>query len=487
MAYDNGLHSIVSLIDIFDKKSHKNVVKYLGKRYLKENKMSAMSGVDAVKSQLVSYLLTEEALFLQLQQETQEELEKSNKIDLSSEAYQMFKAVEKAKPESNFMYVFEENPEDTARKNSNQAGSDKDFKSISTNSLISNEIMETKINRVRGENELAQQIVNRINEAQLSSDLYSESDKNSPKFTQSPRSKSKMLNYDGYKINLMINDAAYNRNNAESVATTRATAKSKNMSRLSFNLQNEYEIRDILKTSDDSDSNGGDSKKRPETSFVNQVQTANQKFYANKPTTSSSTRSNPTNLTLMNSKIPKRIVSFKNDEKYYSTNEKLNSKDTSKFNNYYYLNSLSKREVAKPVIEECLKKYNEPLFPLQSRSSFTNSAANLNEKKTRILSSKERKILNEEQFPPVQDNLVFDPFRETTKTNKLTTRNQTAKNEFKYKTGNEVIETYLTSLKKSGLVNKNCFPIIRNSAQNSATQKTNLIRAKPSSKLKLII
>ena len=167
MAYDNGLHSIVSLIDIFDKKSHKNVVKYLGKRYLKENKMSAMSGVDAVKSQLVSYLLTEEALFLQLQQETQEELEKSNKIDLSSEAYQMFKSVEKAKPESNFMYVFEESPEDTARKNSNQAGSDKDFKSISTNSLISNEIMETKINRVRGENELAQQIVNRINEAQL--------------------------------------------------------------------------------------------------------------------------------------------------------------------------------------------------------------------------------------------------------------------------------------------------------------------------------
>ena len=47
-------------------------------------------------------------------------------------------------------------------------------------------------------------------------------------------------------------------------------------------------------------------------------------------------------------------------------------------------------------------------------------------------------------------------------------------NQYKYKSGNQIVENYLNSLKRSGLANKNCVPVLKSS---SIVGKRNFIQS----------
>ena len=119
MAYDRDMHGIVRLIDIFDKQSHKNIVKYLGKRCIKEINQNSSPDLERPKSSVIKYLLSEDGHMLgQMLEDNM--LDDKNNPEMSTKLY---KDVEVSKPMSDFMYVFEDRIEEesSSRLNSHRA------------------------------------------------------------------------------------------------------------------------------------------------------------------------------------------------------------------------------------------------------------------------------------------------------------------------------------------------------------------------------
>ena len=127
------------------------------------------------------------------------------------------------------------------------------------------------------------------------------------------------------------------------------------------------------------------------------------------------------------------IFQYNENQKYFSKDNALEdpkyTKHLPKIKNYYYINSLKKIPAAQNILLDSLVKYNEPLFPIDTSTNRENRNSFTSEKKVKFQGLARRHTIN------------------------------SPKNV--YKTDSEINENYLNSLKKSGLVNKNCKPLVR--------------------------
>ena len=447
MAYDRGLYATVRLIDIFDKQSHKKIVQYLGKRAIKELNLKSTPSTEAPKNDVINYLLSEDAHMLhQIQQEEQDERAKSEA------STKMYKEAGVAKPPSDFMFVFD------------------DDENTSNRSLISTEQLreteEVQRRDVKREKDLPKQILNRIFDLNLPPESGSARIVDNSQLSF----RSKMLKYQGYKIDLKMNEV----NDGE--AKKRNTSLKSGMS---FYLNNEYEIKDIINTetpknqekilkkrlnvkfestSQNSDLTGLDIVPENKLKLTNRIQL-------------NSNRSSISSVPFKSTIVPLREVYFDKEKKFFSKQvnsvaplshrdqkDKQINKDLSKLNNYYYLNTLKdNRAATRPVIDECLRQHTNPLFPLVNNLA-DNSASTLI---SSVHDSSRKKILN----PSVIRKRISSSKTQIA-SDKLTQRSKPVEsnnNEFKYKSGNQIVENYLNSLKKSGLTNKNCYPVLKSS------------------------
>ena len=199
----------------------------MGKRCISElNKKSATPGTEKSKNTVINYLLSEDGHMLrQMKLEEEQEQQEQAKSEISAKLY---KEADFTKPPSDFMYIFEDKNENDSRLNSRR---------MSSRSIVSTEQLkdsELQRRQVRGEKDLPKHIMTRIlNGSNLALDSHSTrtiDDLKTPQLS----SRSKSLKYQGYNINLTINEE------------DERAAKQKSRllkSGMSFYLNNEYEIK----------------------------------------------------------------------------------------------------------------------------------------------------------------------------------------------------------------------------------------------------
>lgn len=433
MAYDYGLLNIVNLIDIFNSNTDTKIVKYLARRYLKErhSHTGEESGTTSdslyhkriqigQSPQLYSKnLLSIDAKLLQNQQTTDNIGKDENKKSLSNED-NLYKEIDEAKPPSVFINVFNSEFE-------------RDQNSISTNSSQTSdsvkEMFTIKPEKVQKDlNKNIMNIINKPNRVQ------------STQISLSALSK-KSLKYDGYKLNLTIKNEKCrdpSPHNSDS-SLSNYTRNNKSITQCSTRFISD--TKSVIKSEES-------------------IKAINEDLQG-------------PNLPFKYSKISESNVYYNKNETYYTKkNEKilkLNhhdmtkiSKQLTKLNNFYYLNSLSKRTAARPVIDELLKsKYSDPVFPLTENYS--------NEKVEDASLVKNIKKLN------FNKNLQEPKNQEKLKPKSILSFS--TKNErFYFKSQDQILDSYFSSLKKSNQVNKNTLPILKNNKILTRTQS--LIRAK---------
>ena len=453
MAYDRGMYSIVRLIDIFDKQTHKKIVKYLGKRCIKELNQEETTS-DRPKTTVINYLLSEDGHMLAQALEEEEHLDDKSKNDL---IIKMYKDVDVTKPKSDFMYVFDEKSEnDMTNSQSRSYFSSENLK----------ESTEAKRRIVKGKKDLPKQILNCMFDPFLTD---SQNNMSEPPLSY----RSKILKYQDYEIDVLMN-----KNESDSKNKNRPIRSGMN-----FYLNNEYEIKKIIKkderekllkkrfnvkfdsaSSQVSDFVEVDPRKSATNLNTNRSQTSNTHLNSN--------RSDIFNVPFKSTIVPISEICYNKEKRIFTKKEnsfikpfnkidkkdKLIEKDVSKLNNHYYLNELHYKRVAtRPVIEECLKKHLETPFPLDNFPSENSSQVNQHETSSpKIVKNLNLKKKINTPKSGNSENFILKPKLEAIN-NKIAPKIK----QYQYKTENQIIDTYLNSLKKSGLTNKNCIPVLK--------------------------
>jgi len=462
MAYDRGMYSIVRLIDIFDKKTHKKIVKYLGKKCIKEMNQQAEPNADRPKSTVINYLLSEDGLMLAQSLEEEEILDDKLKSDLLNK---MYKDADVTKPKSDFMYVFDEKSENEMNSQSRSNFSSENLK----------ESTEEKRRLVKGRKDLPKQIIDCMFDPYLTD---SQNNMSEPPLSY----RSKILKYQDYEIDVLMN-------NSENHSKTKNTRPV--VSGMNFYLNNEYEIKNITKKDEKQKllkkrlNVKFDSSSSQYSSFTDlgplnthAISTATLNTSRSQASNShlNSNRSDIFNVPFKSTIVPISEICYDKGKQIFTKKEnsfikpmsksdkkdKLIEKDVSKLNNHYYLNTLHYKRVAtRPVIEECLKQHLEAPFPLNVSSS-------INQNKTSSLKKVKQFNLNKSVNSANGSINGREPF---SKFNIESTSKKKLPNVRQFKTENQIVETYLNSLKKSGLSNRNCVPVLK-----SNDSKRNLIK-----------
>jgi hypothetical protein len=488
MACDRNMTKIVDLIDIFDKNTDRRIKNHLAKRILKEsminkNKEKTNTAHDSYfygnplenqdndvfnSEEITNYLLSDEANLLQLKhQQEKEMLELVKQQEMEEESKKKIKSL----TINDSVEVIEAHSEE----------GDDDNNTITESSLsyISNDTMQKSgyfpTRKYRKVDSLGKQLMNQIEENSLSNKMFE---------IENDLFKKKSLQYEGYKINLYITQTPdlppleSNRSILEDFYNKIYISNSRKLSHYSkLDLRNRLDETPIL----------------------------NNSRLSNKRIPSSRTESNRSSLNFTPAVIPESIVSYKNEVKYYEKkfDNKIrpiltNTKDINKIKNHNYLNELSKRTAAKDIVNDGIKKYTEPLFPLNSNSYETLDVESQfdekNQSKIRLSINNKNSMENNNKISTdqIDSNRSSDSKKVSFKLdlneasiisgascnnlNKLSSvslrsnskKINQPKHEKLQKSQNQIFDSYMTSLKKSGLINNNCLPIInKKSAKNS--------------------
>ena len=502
MAYDKNMKRIVDLIDIFDKNTDRRIRNYLAKRYLKENmtnnsiqKNNTSSGAyingDPLvnpdseivnKDEVTNYLLSDEANLLQLKHQQEKEMfDSSRQKEIEEEKKKKVKTL-RINDSVDVIEFDSDNEED-----------DEDNNTITESSLsyISNETIEKSgyfpNRKYRKVENLNKQVLNQIADNSINTKPFE---------IENDLFKKKSLQYQGYKINLYITQTPdlppldSQRSLLEDFYNKIYISNSSKLSRYS-----KLDMRSRLN----------------ETPLFNN----NSSRLSNKSVSSSRTELNRSSVNSSPAIIPESVISYKKEEKYFEKkhDNKIrpvlsNSKEINKIKNHNYLNELSKRSAVKDIIFDGMKKYVEPLFPLNSESfeiidsennldkkTQTKTRANINKSSlsteyvnyknsidqidsNRSSSSSEckrvsfKKDLNEESI------LSGFNCNNSNKYSSMSLRSSAKKSahsqpklEKVQKTHNQIFDSYMNSLKKSGLINKNCLPIINKKTTRNSDNK----------------
>jgi hypothetical protein len=464
MAYDRGMYSIVRLIDIFDKQTHKKIVKYLGKRCIKEINQQE-TPPERPKTTVINYLLSEDGRKHEETFEDEEHLDEKLKSEL---LIKMYKDVDVTKPKSDFMYVFEEKSENDMLNSQSRSNFSSEYLK---------ESMEVKRRIVKGKKDLSKSIKDCMLDPFLTS---SQNNMSEPPLSY----RSKILKYQDYEIDVLMNNKEID-------------SKNKNRpirSGMNFYLNNEYEIKNIVKKDEREKllkkrlNVKFDSSSSQDSDFVDLGTNINTAYLNTNRSHASNSHLNSNRSEILNMPtiftvpfkstiVPISEICYNKEKRIFTKKEnsfikplnkieikdKLIEKDVSKLNNHYYLNTLRYKRIAtRPVIEECLKQHLEAPFPLENLSQI-NQQETSNLKKVKSINSKA--IVNSAKSGK-SENSNLKPKLETN--NKMSAHVK----QHKYKTENQIIETYLSSLKKSGLSNKNCYPVLK----STITAKRNFIK-----------
>lgn len=401
MAYDKDLFNIVDLIDIFDPKSDPKIVRYLCERYLRENFKEDKSDSESEKlyeARLTTNFVSEQADKSVIMSETEGRKRLSSQNELMED--NLYTEAENARPAStNSNHVRFDVPLTDSQLLTGNLENENELTSLfRTNEDILKELDESLEKKLK---DILEYATNTLGLSRLSN--YSDV---------------KCFNYSGYKINLEMK-------RHESLPpipylSSRLGDRIIKESKETINLEahNDIEIKRVLKQDqiippieDDEDTM---SKK--------------------------SSGELPSLLQKIKPVIKPDLVVFQysDDQKYFfkdNASTDQYAKHLPKIKNYYYLNSLKQIPAAQNLLFKSLLKYNEPLFPMLT----SENAVKTNESLKRNESLNFKKLLE-----------------------KKTSMSSTNLPKIVYtKTGNEIKENYLSSLKRSGLANKNSKPLIR--------------------------
>jgi len=339
MAYDYGLNRIVDLIDIFNKSTNKHIVKFLGKRILNEsNHLIDIENAEMYKNRIrVSF--DDKKSDKSSVEEKKSEKSKASSVQLISDSFTLQNEIERDKPNSDLMFTFRQTDNldfDEESKVFNEVHS------ISTRSLLARkEPMLNPLNKEKPDikMDLKENVAKIVSQSE---DLLNQPNAN----------RKKSLKYNGYKLNLFITDS--NENCVEESKLFYDTPRDSSRTS-SFRLSSRLSIN------------------------------SSQTFYANQ--VESVEKPKQPIIPKLKKIIPENKISYKENQKYFVKKDtanivELKSNQTNKskyylnkFNNYYYLNSLSSRDSEKKnMINENLLKHNELLFPLYDKNSSQNAS-----------------------------------------------------------------------------------------------------------------
>jgi hypothetical protein len=492
MAYDRNMTKLVDLIDIFDKNTDRRIRNCLAKRYLKENiikrnkenmnnncnsyfyKNPLENSDDDVfnRDNVVDYLLSDEANLLQLKHQQEKEMIEAARLE------QEEIEKESKKKTNNLVNMIEVNRPDD----------DNNTITESSLSYISNESLEKSgyfpNRKYRKVDSLEKQLMKEITENSLNKSSFE---------IENEFFKKKSLQYKGYKINFYISQTP------DPLSLAPEAAKCGSL------LEDFYDKIYISKLSRYS--------KLDKRNRLNETPLSNNNSnLSNRRVSSSRTESKRSSLNYSPAVIPESVLSYRNEEKYFEKkfdNKILpvltNSKEINKIKNHNYLNELSKRTATKDVVIEGMKKYTEPLFPLNSESSEIIYGETKFDKKIQAkthVNNNKNSIENSNisnQIDQMDNNRSSSDCKKVSfklelneasilsglssnnlnRFSSMSLRPSSKKPaQFKHdqtqKTQNQIFNSYMNSLKKSGLINKNCLPIInKKSIRNSNSNNNN--------------
>jgi len=433
MAYDKELFNIVDLIDILDPSTDPKIVKYLCERYLRENfkeekpedeskllyENRLASDFVAANAEMPSIVITEN--------------EPKRKLDLESELI-----------EQNLHLEADEVRPSSTISNFLRADIPLRKSSMSTESIVSDQPLVDPLRTDK-------QIVDELNASlvqKLKEKLESVNNALRDALNQSRMSNHnydvKCFKYSGYKVNLELKKT---NELLPPILCSRLDNHVIKPSKEVIHLetQNDIEIKKVFKPNetasliDDLDETNKNQAKK-----VNSNETTLPSLWRNvKPVIKSDLI----------------VFQYEEDQKYYfknkTTEDTFETNDTKyakqtwdkhlpKIKNFYYMNSLKRIPAARDILIDSLNKYSEPLFPMLQASATNQIESNSLDKPP---AKKPKKVIfSEENNASVKRRLEEMP-------------------NFPYnKTDSQINEQYLKSLKKSGLINKNCKPVVRSSS-----------------------
>jgi hypothetical protein len=392
MAYDNGLIDIVYLIDIFNGDTAPEIVSYLGKRYLKENKPRLE---EAQFSQLSLYKRRMNIDYFQSQISTSFNYDSNEKIDSNEIKYDQ--SIEPStntkldEKENHKLYDESDRLRPLSVLKSPRKASDSQYSSLSTRSSFAT-FSRSNSEKWANKNFLINKILQRVDKVdQRPKSLWTNIGSNS-----NAALKEKSISYDSYKVNFKI-------------------------------------INPINSLIDRSSKNDG-SLSRSSSKRLSAVNLANTKELKSE---------SPLNFACFSSKLslkPRAVTSrlkssqlIKNEDLTSMLNKsnQINSPNKSNLENLHY-NSSTSYKSKHLLIEPKLANYRQAKFTSTLSPFYDTQLLNLN--------FKEQKKLNLDK--PTKNSFVSKPDKIKLQIN----------------------SNYLNALKRSGLSNNNCIPILRDAS-----------------------
>ena len=342
MAFDKGLYNIIHLIDIFNTNTDTKIVKYLGEKYLKQN-LKKLEKFDETKS-ISSYKNSMSKLFETI---PKKEIQSDDIYEKFNEA-ELLREIDDLKPTSGCMHSYKKNLAQNSKAENddfrsvkfklNAKASWSEIGSISTSSLISsdfirkNPILKETPKTLKGKCQLnlTQKVLDRL-------ETLEKSVRSSQDLTFKSFESVSKIGSDSSKEMLQSIDTTKDHNCSKSrrLVTKEPSVISnriKNSEIVSF-ASNHSLILNKSKNQINRDKN----------SFNTKVNSSNDKIF------------------------------LKQRDSIHSINDPLILKHISKINNYRYLTILSKDTQNKKLIENNLRKYDVPKFPLIIESSVSNN------------------------------------------------------------------------------------------------------------------
>ena len=431
MAYDKELFNIVDLIDIFDPSTDPKIVKYLCERYLRENFKEEKPEDEAkllYENRLATNFVAEDA---EMPSIVITENEPRRKLDSETELIEqnLHLEADEARPSSTISNFLKAD-DIPLRKSSMSTVSivfDQPVDDIlRTDKQIIDETNASLIHKLKEKLDLVNNALrDAINQSRMSNHSYDV----------------KCFKYSGYKVNLELKKT---NELLPPILCSRLDNHIIKPSKEVIHLetQNDIEIKKVFKPNETVPFIGLDEAIQAKKTTFNET----TNLWRNvKPV------------------IKSDLVVFQYEEgqKYYFKNKTTTDEDTfdandtkyakpawdkhlPKIKNYYYINSLKRIPAAQDILIDSLNKYTKPLFPMLQQAT---PRIELNNNLDKSPLKKSKKVMfNEENNVSARRHLEDIP-------------------KFVYnKTDSQINEQYLKSLKKSGLINKNCKPVVRSSS-----------------------
>ena len=534
MAYDRGMTKIMNLIDIFDKRTDKKIVKYLGEKYLKENMKKLINDEIRCDSMYEKRILLKQLndgmhdnhhiqLFLDnVTNQVPNHYNQTNNLGHVNDDndFDIYYEAEITKPDSDYMYSYKK--KNQFKKKTPEIDSDdesfslRNLKSISTNSLVSGDLkkdaFQTKNETGRRKvfKKLSQNILDRIKEVQ------------EPKKTLPNNNNEKSLKYKGFKIDMKLKKPLVDARPISSLSISSNSTKYSNSRKnnntvetINLNFNTEIEIKNISRleySHQKSNENKADKKIRSKSGLPNlrraessqksvvsqlDVYNSSSEIFSSpfadlvKPKIDNThkTAKSPANLKKSSSRlaklnpIPSKMDNSSYSDLIYNSNEKFYIKK----DDFITFSSINFMEHSSYITKINSQDSNTNNFKSQTTSKQTNE-------------KKDKKYTENVLFPvsyldtsqikqaitgkKVHFNLI-DSNNSSVKSNSLKPRTCLRnKSQFetdtqrKRRSSNQITEEYLDSLKRSGLANQNCRPIIKNTNTLKPLKFINFIDSK---------